>query len=143
VGNGKSEYYKYGGARPANFRPVVVLFLLEFSHILLALNMPHIHTSVVSSSNFQLIVIRALKTYNMRTKEDLFAHPLAAQLRDCDSPGAILVVLQEQVQVHNKSRRGHERVSHFLEPTVNLLHTFSLALEEGVGFVCFRTPTCF
>ena len=123
--------------RPVIFRPSVVLFLfLDFSHILLTLNMPHIHNTVVSSSHFQLIVIRALKTYEMRTKEGLFAHPLAAQLQACNSPGAILLVLQQQVQVHNRSRYSHERLTHCLDPTVNVLHTFSLALEEGVGLVC-------
>jgi hypothetical protein len=103
--------------------------------------MPHTHTSVVSPSHFQLIVIRALKTYERRTKKDLFAHPLAAQLRACNSPGAILLVLQQQVQVHNQSRCSHERLTHYLDHTVNVLYIFSLALEEGVGLVCFRT--CF
>jgi hypothetical protein len=105
--------------------------------------MPHIHTGIVSSSHFQLIVIRALKTYERRTKKDLFAHPLAAQLQACNSPGAILLVLQQQVQVHNQSRRSYERLTHYLDHTVNVLYTFSLPLEEGasVGLVCFRT--CF
>jgi hypothetical protein len=112
---------------------------LEFSHILLTFNMPHIHTSVVSSSHFQPIVIRALKRYKERTKDDLFAHPLAAQLRACNSPSAILLVLQQQIQVHNRSRCSHERLTHCLDPTVNVLYTFSRVLEDGVGLVCFRT----
>ena len=89
-----------------------------------------------------MIVIRALKSYNIRTQEDLFAHPLVDQLRACDSPG---VVLQELVQVRNRSRRDHERLSHFLEPTVDLLHTFSLVLEmpEDVGFVRFSSGHVF
>jgi hypothetical protein len=101
--------------------------------------MPHFHSSVLSSSHFQLIVIRALKTYKMRTKKDIFAHPLAAQLRACNSPGAILLVLQQQVQARNQSRRSHERLTLCLDPTVNVLYTFSRALEEGVGYVCFGT----
>jgi hypothetical protein len=101
--------------------------------------MPHVHTSVVSSSRFQLIVIRALNTYKMRTKKDLFAHPLTAQLRACNSPGAILLVLQQQFQVHNQSRCSYERLTQCLDPTVNVLYTFSLALEEDDGLVCFRT----
>ncbi len=100
--------------------------------------MPHIYTSAVSSSRFQLIVIRALKTYKERTKEDLLAHPLAAQLRACDSPGAILLVLQQQVQVHKQSRCGHEKLTQCLDPTVNVLWAFSVALGEGVGLVCFK-----
>ncbi|KAF8492980.1 hypothetical protein F5888DRAFT_1726120 [Russula emetica] len=95
--------------------------------------MPHIHTSVVSSSRFQLIVIRALKRYEKRTKEDIFAHPLAAQLQACNSPDAILLVLQQQVQVHDQSRCSHERLTRCLDSTVNILYAFSLALEEGAG----------
>ena len=103
--------------------------------------MPHTHTSVVSSSHFQfqLTVIRALKTYKNRTKNDLFAHPIAAQLRACKSPDAILLVLQQQVQAHNnQSRCGHEKLTHCLEPTVDVLYTFSLVLEGGVSFVRLR-----
>ncbi|KAI0272946.1 hypothetical protein BGY98DRAFT_1189114 [Russula aff. rugulosa BPL654] len=98
--------------------------------------MPHTHTSVVSSSHSQLIVIRALKTYEKGTMIDLFTHPLAAQLRACNSPGSILLMLQQQVQAHNRSpsRCSHERLTHYLDPTVNVLYTFSLVLEEGVGF---------
>lgn len=122
---------------PVIFRPLVpvVLFLFfEFSHILLlTLNMPHTHASLVSSSHFYLTVIRALNSYKMDTKKDLFAHPLAAQLRACNSPGAILLVLQQQIQVHDRSRSSHERLTCCLDTTVNLLYTFSLALEEGMG----------
>lgn len=103
--------------------------------------MPHIHASVVSSSYFQLTVIRALNAYQNHTKKDLFAHPLADQLRACNSPDAILLVLQRQVQVHDQPRCSHERLTHCLEPTVNVLYTFSLALEKGVGLVWLRT--CF
>ena len=97
--------------------------------------MPHIHTTVVSSSHFQLIVIRALKAYKERTKKDLFAHPIAAQLRACNSPGAILFVLQQQVQAHNRSQYSHERLTNRLDRTVNVLYAFCRAL----GLVCFRT----
>lgn len=101
--------------------------------------MPHIHSGVVSSSCFRLTVIRALKTYQSHTKKDLFAHPLAAQLQACDSPDAILLVLQQQVQVHDRPRCSHERLSYCLEPVVNVLYSFSLTLEKGVGLVCFST----
>lgn len=101
--------------------------------------MPHIHASVVSSSYFRLTVVRAFETYQNRTKKDLFAHPLAAQLRACDSPDAILLVLQQQVQVHDLHRCGQERLTHCLEPTVNVLYTFTLALEKGVDLVRLRS----
>lgn len=105
--------------------------------------MPHIRTDAVSSSHLQLTVIRALKTYKKHTKKDLFSHPFAAQFRAYNSPGTIRLVLQWQIQMQglSQSQCGHERLARCLEPTVNLLYTFSLALEEGDGLVCFRT--CF
>jgi hypothetical protein len=48
--------------------------------------MSHYHPTASSSSNFQLIINNALKAYEKRTKEDLLAHPLAAQLQACNSP---------------------------------------------------------
>jgi hypothetical protein len=50
-----------------------------------------------SSSNFQSIFYAALKAYEKKTKKDLLAHPLSAQLQACKSPGDILVVLQDKV----------------------------------------------
>src|SRR5713101_1766874 len=59
--------------------------------------MSHTQSAATSSSNFQLIINNALKAYEKRTKEDLLAHPLAAQLQTCRTPTAILPILQEQV----------------------------------------------
>jgi hypothetical protein len=98
------------------------------------------HTHPTSrSSNFQLILDNALKAYKKRTKKDLLKHPLADRLQACNSPSSILTVLQEQVQELNGSQRGNERLMKWLNPTVNVLHTFSETLGEGAGLVCFRT----
>ena len=50
-----------------------------------------------------------------------------------------LVQPEEQVQELNESQGGNERLMKWLNPTVNVLHTFSRTLGEGVGLVCFRT----
>jgi hypothetical protein len=60
--------------------------------------MSHPQLTAASSSNFQLIFNNALKAYEKRTKRDLLAHPLAAQLQICNTPSAILAVLHQQVQ---------------------------------------------
>jgi hypothetical protein len=95
---------------------------------------PH-YAAATSSPNFQLIFNNALKAYEKRTKNDLLAHPLAAQLQTCDSPIAVLFVLQQQVQELNQSRSGDERLTNWLGPTVNVLYALSSALGEGVGLV--------
>jgi fungal STAND N-terminal Goodbye domain len=92
-----------------------------------------------SSSNFQLFFNNALKAYEKHTKKDLLAHPLTDQLQPCDSPAAILTVLQQQVQELNQSRTSKERLTKWLDPTVNVLFAFSGMLGAGVGMVCLRT----
>jgi hypothetical protein len=96
------------------------------------------HTASSSSPIFQLIFNNALKVYEKKTKTDLLAHPLAAQLQACDSPGDVLLVLQQQVEELNQSSTNDERLTKWLDPTVNVLYALSGALGEGVSLVCFR-----
>jgi hypothetical protein len=101
--------------------------------------MSHTHPTSASSSNFQLIFDDALKTYEKRTKNDLLAHPLAAQLQHCNSPSSILDVLRQQVQELNQSQRRNERWTRWLDPTVKVLHAFAETLGEGVSLVCLSS----
>ena len=101
--------------------------------------MSHAQPTASSSSNFQLIINNALDKYKKRTKNDLLAHPLAAQLQSCDSPNAILAVLQQQVHGLDQSRSGDERWSRWLDPTVNVLYALSSTLAAGVGLVRLMT----
>ena len=103
-----------------------------------SVRMSHTHTAAPASSpNFQLIFNNALEVYKKRTKSDLLAHPLAAQLRTCNSPSDVLLILQQQVEELNQSRNNNGRLTRWLDPTVNVLYAFSGALGEGVGLVCF------
>jgi hypothetical protein len=101
----------------------------------------HIHPMATSPSNFQLIMGDALDAYKGHTRKDLFAHPLAAQLQNCDSPREILLLLHQQIQALNQSRNTHQRLTGFLDPTVNVLYAFAMVVGEGVNPVCFKT--CF
>ena len=106
--------------------------------------MSHTHPTAASSSssNFQLIINNALNTYKKQTKNDLRAHPLAVQLQSCDSPSAIITILQEQLQGLDRSRSTDQRWTKWLDPTVSVLYAFSNILGTGVSLVCFRTSTC-
>ena len=88
-----------------------------------------------SSSNFQSIFSASLQTYDNKTKNKLLNHPLAVQLQPCDSPNAVLTVLQDLVQKFDKRRTSDERLNNWLNPTVNVLYAFSATLSEGVGLV--------
>ena len=96
-------------------------------------------SSLSSSTNFQLIINNALDKYKKRTKNDLIKHPLAAQIQSCDSPGAILAVLQQQVQALDQSRSSDERWSKWLDPTVNVVYVLSSTLAAGVSLVSCST----
>ena len=102
--------------------------------------MSHSQLTPASSSSFQLIINNALEAYKKLTKNDLLAHPLAAQLQACDSPGAILAVLQQQAQELDQSR-SDDRWTKWLDPTVNVLFAFSATLGASVGLVCSRIST--
>ncbi|KAN0139154.1 hypothetical protein V8E53_003043 [Lactarius tabidus] len=87
-----------------------------------------------TSSRFQAIFQAALNSYQKQTKKDLLKHPLASQLQSCQSNGAILAILQAQVQEFDKSR-GDERLTKWLGPTVNVLYAFSATISGGVSLV--------
>jgi hypothetical protein len=88
-----------------------------------------------STVKFQSILNAALKVYKKKTKKDLLVHPLAAQLQACKSPGDILAVLQDKVKEFDESRSAEERLSRWLNPTINDLFAFSATLGQGVGLV--------
>ncbi|KAH9173902.1 hypothetical protein EDB89DRAFT_2241909 [Lactarius sanguifluus] len=85
--------------------------------------------------NFQAIFHASLKAYEKQTKKDLLSHPLAARLQSCNSSAAILAVLQDQVQEFEQSRSVDERLTKWLDPTVNVLYALSATLGEGIGLV--------
>ena len=89
--------------------------------------MSNSHTTITasSSSNFQLIFNNALKAYEKRTRRDLLAHPLAAELQNCNSPSEILAILHQKVQGLNQSMNSDDRWTKWLDPTVNVLYMLS------------------
>jgi hypothetical protein len=131
--------HEAGGLHPAvPLCPTIPHHPLSTNNLIASALMSHPQPTASSSSNFQLIINNALEAYKKRTKNDLLAHPLAPQLQACDSSGAILAVLQQQVQGLDQSR-SDDRWTKWLEPTVNVLFAFSATLGAGVGLVCSRT----
>ena len=94
-----------------------------------------------SSPNFQSIFNASLQAYDNKTKNKLLDHPLATQLQSCDSPNAVLTVLQDLVRQFDKCRASDERLKNWLDPTVNVLYAFSATLGEGVGLVSLSSPS--
>ena len=101
--------------------------------------MSHSSLTAASSCNFQQVIGNALKAYEKCTKQDLLTHPLTSELQVCDSPVAILTVLQQQVVGLGQSRSSDNRRTKWLVPTVKVLYTFSTTLEERASLVSLRT----
>jgi hypothetical protein len=88
-----------------------------------------------SPSSFRNIFVAAIKAYEKKTKTDLLTHPLAAELQSCNSSSDILAVLYNKVNEFDQSRSDSERLSSWLNPTINILYAFSATLGGGVGLV--------
>jgi hypothetical protein len=97
--------------------------------------MSQVPSASTSTSNFQFIFYAALKEYKKTTKKDLYSHPLAAQLQSCNSSTDILAVLQDKVKEFEQSRSADERLSRWLNPTINVLYALSITVGGVVGVV--------
>ena len=86
-----------------------------------------------SSPNFETIFAAALTKYKKRTKKDIAAHSLAAQMESCDTPNAVLTVLQTQVQTFDPSPSANERWTRLLTPTITVLYAFSGFVSSIAG----------
>jgi hypothetical protein len=126
-----------GLVRPVNPIPLTPITCEIHYHTLHSL-MSHASPSTSSSPNFQLIFDNALKAYERCTKSDLLAHPLVAQLQDCNCLSAILAVIHQQVQEFHQSREDDENLTKWLDPTVKVLYLLSNTLGEGISPVSLR-----
>ena len=90
-------------------------------------------TATTSSSNYQSIFDNAIQAYKKKTKKDLRSHPLLDKLQNCDSPDAVLKVLYEQIPGFDQSCATDDKLTKWLNPTINVLCTFSGVLGGGIG----------
>ena len=95
--------------------------------------------ATTSTSNYQVIFDNALKAYKKKTKKDIRSHPLLPKLQTCNSPGAVLAVLQEQIPLFDQSHRStSDMLTKLLNPTVNVLYAFSEAIGARISLVSVR-----
>jgi hypothetical protein len=100
--------------------------------------MSQVSSTATSSTNFETKFAAALKEYKKKTKRDIASHPLITQLQSCDSPSAILAVLRARVEKFDQSQSVDEKWMKWVDPTVNVLHAFSVTLGNGIGLVIAR-----
>ena len=80
----------------------------------------------------------ALKEYEKKTEISLLTHPLMVQLKECNSPTDILVVLSSHVAQSKQTTSADEQLVnwlYWLDPVVNVLSASSLVISACVGLV--------
>ncbi|KAF8266514.1 hypothetical protein EI94DRAFT_1786894 [Lactarius quietus] len=90
----------------------------------------------MSPTSFQLI-IDALDEYANQVGVDLAKNPLADALRACDSPNAVLELLQEKAHAFKDYRDGNRALINCLSPVVRVIHGFSGVIGQAISFVPF------
>jgi hypothetical protein len=91
-----------------------------------------------SGSHYQSIFDRALESYEKKTGKDLTSIPLFHKFEACSSPGGVITLLREQFSGLDQSRRGSdsEKLTNWLNPTVNAINVFSGTIGGSVALVC-------
>ena len=100
----------------------------------LACPMPSMHR-MASSPTFQDVFNGALVEFANQTGKDLATHPLTSELENCQSADDVLRVLREQARAFREFREGNKKLMKFLEPTVNVICSLSLAFGDSIGLV--------
>jgi hypothetical protein len=96
-----------------------------------SLSLPHPPPILTFASIFNA----ALGKYKRKTEQDLAKHPLLPRLQSCESPEAILDVLQEQIPASSQSQNSDNGLTKWVKPTVNVMYSFSAALGGVAGLV--------
>ena len=85
-------------------------------------------------SNFQAI-LDAVDIYAQQTGISLKENPFADKVKGCDSPNAVLLLLQENMKVFKDYRDQNQKFIECLSPVVQFVHAFSRILGEAAGLV--------
>jgi hypothetical protein len=88
----------------------------------------------MSSENFHLIH-DALENYTEQMKISLKDNPFVTEIKRCDSPGAILQLLEKNRDAFKEYRDKNWKFIDYLNPIVQFVHTFSGILSEATGLV--------
>jgi hypothetical protein len=92
-------------------------------------------SSSTALSNYQAIFDRSLEAYKKKTGKDLTKDPLHHRLESCNSSDAVLTILRAQIFEPDQTQSSASRLTKWLDPTVNVLITFSTTVGALVGQV--------
>jgi hypothetical protein len=98
-------------------------------------NMSQTPSLADSPSNYRYIFDRALEAYKEKTGKDLTSDPLLHKLETCHSPDNVLVILRERISEFDQPHNNSDGLKKCLNPTVNVLYTFSTIIGVSPGLV--------
>ncbi|KAF8260285.1 hypothetical protein EI94DRAFT_1790034 [Lactarius quietus] len=81
------------------------------------------------SSEFKSTLDSALIEYKKTTGRELLEHPLAAEVKRCDSVDAISAILRRQARDFRRFNDSDQKLMRGIDPIVGVLWTFSGTLE--------------
>ena len=90
--------------------------------------------TTTATANFRLI-IDAFDDYAKQVGEDLTKNPFADALRACDSPNAVLELLQEKANAFKEYREGDHKLIGCLKPVVQVVQGFSGIIGNAISLV--------
>jgi hypothetical protein len=94
--------------------------------------------SAASRSNYQAVFDNALEAYKKKTGKDLTSDPLLHSLETCNSPDAVLAILQAQILEPGQPQSSRNKLTTWLDPTVKVLNAFSSTIGGFVGLVSLK-----
>jgi hypothetical protein len=97
--------------------------------------------SAPPSDYCQAIFNKALDDYEETTRKDLRSDSLLRQLESCQSPDAVLSVFQQHIPGFDKSGNKDDRQTRWLNPTVEVLCSFSQTVGGAVALVSLKEPS--
>ena len=92
-------------------------------------------TPSTPSSDLNSILDAALSEYKKKTGGGLLEHPLAAEVKRCDSIAAISAIFQGQAREFRQFKDGDQRLVKWIDPMVDTLSTFSETLGGVASIV--------
>src|SRR5882757_4714512 len=78
-------------------------------------------STMIPSSNFEVIFDAALANHRELTGVDLSQYPFSEKLQNCQTADAILELLQEKVKEFKEFRNGNHKLINCIRPLVQVL----------------------
>ena len=99
-----------------------------------------VQTPSTPPSDLNSILDAALSEYKEKTGGGLLEHPLAKEVKKCDSIGAISAILQGKAREFQQFKDGDQRLMKWIDPMVETLSTFSETLGGVASIVRPKYP---